>query len=190
MSIAERALRDEAQWRKEGRYADADQIIKTLLLLLSLLPPLTARDLADHIWDGSVLIGLLANVAERLHEWEMTPRPGRRGTSCRWRPARLGGGALPWAIMRIILSNAGGQNARGYPACWIEYWRRQRCWRKGRRGVVDIIVYGGGRLLQTDGKEQQGQPTKIHGQAVVCLDIAGACIRPPLRPGCDVLEEG
>ncbi len=29
--IAEGALRDEARRRKEGRYADADQIIETLL---------------------------------------------------------------------------------------------------------------------------------------------------------------
>ncbi len=45
-----------------------------------------------------------------------------------------GGGALSWAITRIIPLSAGGRNARGYPACWIGYWRRQPCWRTGRRG--------------------------------------------------------
>jgi hypothetical protein len=39
VSIAEGALCNEARRRKEGRYADADQIIKTLLWLLLLLPP-------------------------------------------------------------------------------------------------------------------------------------------------------
>ena len=39
VSIAEGALRNEARRRKEGRYVDADQIIKTLLALLSLAPP-------------------------------------------------------------------------------------------------------------------------------------------------------
>ncbi len=39
MLIAEGTLRDKARQRKEGRYADADQIIKILLLLLLLLPP-------------------------------------------------------------------------------------------------------------------------------------------------------
>jgi hypothetical protein len=67
VSIAEGALRDEARRRKEGRYADADQTIKTLLLLLSPLPPPTAWDLADCMRDGRVLIGLLANVVKRLH---------------------------------------------------------------------------------------------------------------------------
>ncbi len=94
VSIAEGALRDEAQWRKEGRYADADQIIKMLLLSSSLSPPPIAWDLADHMRDGCVLIGLLVNVFKRLHKREMTPRPGRRGTSCGWRPARFGGGGL------------------------------------------------------------------------------------------------
>jgi hypothetical protein len=41
--------------------------------------------------DGRVLIGLLANIVERLHEREMTLQPGLRGTSCGRRPARLGG---------------------------------------------------------------------------------------------------
>jgi hypothetical protein len=57
-------------------------------------------------------------------------------------------------------------------------------------GVVIVIVYGGGRLLQTDGDERQGQPTKIHGRAVVGLDAAGACVQPPSRPGCNVSEKG
>ncbi len=91
MSIAEGALRDEARRRKEGRYADADQIIETLLASSSSSPPPTARDLANRIWDGRVLIGSLANVVKRLHERETTPRPGRRGTSRGRRPARLGG---------------------------------------------------------------------------------------------------
>ncbi len=41
--------------------------------------------------DGCVLIGLLANIVERLHERETMLRPGLRGTSCGHRPARLGG---------------------------------------------------------------------------------------------------
>jgi hypothetical protein len=94
--IAEGALCNEAQWRKEGRYADVDQIIKMLLLLSSLSPPPTAQDLANRMQDGRVLIGLLANVVERLHKWETTPQLGRRGTSRGPRPARLGGGALFW----------------------------------------------------------------------------------------------
>ncbi len=93
--ITKGALRDKAQQRKEGRNVDADQIIETLLLSLPLLPPPTARDLADCMRDGCVLIGLLANIVERLHKLETTPRPGRRGTSCRQRPARLGGGLCP-----------------------------------------------------------------------------------------------
>ncbi len=92
VSNAEGALRDEARWRKEGRYADMDQIIEMLLLSSSLSPPPTARDLADRMRDGRVLIGSLANVVERLHERETTPRPGQRGTSRGQRPARLGGG--------------------------------------------------------------------------------------------------
>ncbi len=95
MSIAEGALRDEAQRRKEGRYADADQIIETLLASSSLLPPLTAWDLANRMQDRGVLIGLLATVVKRLHERETMPRAGRRGTSCGRRPARLGGGLRP-----------------------------------------------------------------------------------------------
>ncbi len=94
MSIAEGALRDEARRRKEGRYADADQIIKTLLALSLSSPPPTARDLANRMQDGRVLIGLLANVVKQLHERETTPRPGWRGTSRGQRPARLGGGGL------------------------------------------------------------------------------------------------
>jgi hypothetical protein len=39
VSIAEGALHDEARRRKEGRYADADQIIKMLLALLLSSPP-------------------------------------------------------------------------------------------------------------------------------------------------------
>ncbi len=81
MSIAKGALHNEAQWRKEGRYADTDQIIKTLLASSSSLPPPTARDLADRMRDGRELIGSLANVVKRLHERETTLRPGRRGTS-------------------------------------------------------------------------------------------------------------
>ncbi len=57
-------------------------------------PPPTARDLANRMRDGCVLIGLLANVVKRLHEWETTPRPGWRGTSRGRRPARLGGGVF------------------------------------------------------------------------------------------------
>jgi hypothetical protein len=95
VSIAEGALHDEARWRKEGRYADVDQIIKMLLLSLSLLPLPTAWDLADCMRDGCVLIGLLANIVKRLHERETTPRPGRRGTSRGRRLARLGGGLCP-----------------------------------------------------------------------------------------------
>ncbi len=64
MSIAEGALRNEARRRKEGRYADADQIIETLLSLSSSSPPPTARDLADRMRDERVLIGSLANVVE------------------------------------------------------------------------------------------------------------------------------
>jgi hypothetical protein len=74
--IAEGALRNEARWRKKGRYADTDQIIETLLLLLLLLPPPTARDLANCMRDGRVLIGLLVNDVERLHEREATPQLG------------------------------------------------------------------------------------------------------------------
>jgi hypothetical protein len=74
VSIASGALRDEARRRKEGRYADADQIIKMLLSSSSLSPPLTTRDLADCMQDGRVLIGLLANIIERLHEWETNLR--------------------------------------------------------------------------------------------------------------------
>ncbi len=70
---------------------DADQIIKTLLALSSLSPPPTARDLANRMRDGRVLIGSLANVVKRLHERETTPRSGQRGTSRGRRPARLGG---------------------------------------------------------------------------------------------------
>jgi hypothetical protein len=44
--------------------------------------------------DGRVLIGSLANVVKRLHEREMTPWPGRRGTSRGRRLARLGGGGF------------------------------------------------------------------------------------------------
>ena len=95
MSIAKGTLRDEARRRKEGRYADADLIIEMLLSSSSFSPPLTAQHLADCMRDGRVLIGLLANVVERLHEQEMTPRLGQRGTSCEQRPARLGGGLCP-----------------------------------------------------------------------------------------------
>jgi hypothetical protein len=94
VSIAEGALHDDARQRKEGRYVDADQIIKTLLALSSLSPPPTARDLANRMRDGRMLIGSLANVGKRLHERKTTPRPGRRGTSRGRRPARLGGGGL------------------------------------------------------------------------------------------------
>ncbi len=80
MSIAEGALRNEGRQRKEGRYADTDLIIETLLLSLSsLLPAPTARDLANCIRDGHVLIGSLANVVERLHEREMTANEGGVG---------------------------------------------------------------------------------------------------------------
>jgi hypothetical protein len=61
---------------------------------------------------------------------------------------------------------------------------------RGGGGVVIVIVYGGGRSSRMDGNEQRGRPTKIHSQTVVGLDAAGACIRPPLQPGRDVLEEG
>ncbi len=94
MLIADGALRDKARRRKEGRYADADQIIKTLLALLLSLPPPTARNLANCMRDGHMLIGLLANVIKRPHERETTLQPGRRGTSCGRRPARLGGRGL------------------------------------------------------------------------------------------------
>jgi hypothetical protein len=33
VSITKGALRDEARWRKEGRYADADHIMEMLLAL-------------------------------------------------------------------------------------------------------------------------------------------------------------
>jgi hypothetical protein len=49
VSIAKGTLRDEARRRKEGRYADADHIIKMLLALLLLLPPPTAQDLANRM---------------------------------------------------------------------------------------------------------------------------------------------
>jgi hypothetical protein len=62
--------------------------------------------------------------------------------------------------------------------------------RRGGGGVVIVVVYGGGRLSRTDSNERQGQPTKIHGRAIVGLNAAGACIRPPSRLGCDVSEEG
>jgi hypothetical protein len=94
VSIAEGTLRNEARRRKEGRYADADQIIETLLALSSSSPPPTARDLANRMRDGRVLIGLLANVVKRLHERETTPQLGRRGTSRGRKPARLGGVGL------------------------------------------------------------------------------------------------
>ncbi len=71
-----------------------DQIIETLLALLSLSPLPTAQDLANRMRDGRLLIGSLANVVKRLHEWETTPRPGWRGTSRGRRPARLGGGGF------------------------------------------------------------------------------------------------
>ncbi len=73
---------------------DADEIIETLLPSSSLSPPLTARDLADRMRDGRVLIVSLLNVVERLHKRETTPRPGWRGTSRGRRPARLGGGGF------------------------------------------------------------------------------------------------
>jgi hypothetical protein len=47
---------------------------------------------------------------------------------------------------------------------------------RGGGGVVVIIVYGGGRSSRTDGNEQRGRPTKIHSQANVGLDAAGACV--------------
>ncbi len=60
--------------------------------------------------------------------------------------SKIGGGALSWAFTRIILSSAGEWNARGYPACWIRYWRRQRCWRTGRRGgsLLSLFTAGAG----------------------------------------------
>jgi hypothetical protein len=61
---------------------------------------------------------------------------------------------------------------------------------RGGGGVVVIVVYGGSRLSRTNGDERRGRPTKIHGQAIVGLDAAGACIRPPSRPGRNVSEEG
>ncbi len=61
---------------------------------------------------------------------------------------------------------------------------------RGGWGVVIVVVYGGDRSSQTDDNKQRGQPTKIHGRAVVGLDAAGACVRPPSRPGRNVLEEG
>jgi hypothetical protein len=61
---------------------------------------------------------------------------------------------------------------------------------RGGGGVIVVVVYGGGRSSRTDGDERQGRPMKIHGGAVVGLNAAGACVRPPSRPGCDVLEEG
>ncbi len=60
----------------------------------------------------------------------------------------------------------------------------------GGGGVVVVIIYGGGRSSQTDGDERRGLPTKIHGRAVVDLDAAEACVRPPSRPGLGVSEEG
>jgi hypothetical protein len=59
---------------------------------------------------------------------------GPEGYLSRAEAGKIGGGALSWAITIIIPSSAGGWNARGYPACWIGYWRRQQCWRMGRRG--------------------------------------------------------
>ncbi len=38
---------------------------------------------------------------------------------------------------------------------------------RGGGGVIVVVVYRSGRSLQTDGDEQQGGPTKIHGGAVV-----------------------
>jgi hypothetical protein len=64
-------------------------------VIVVVLAPPTAWDLADCMRDGRMLIGSLANVVKRLHKWETTPRPGRRGTSCGWRLARLGGGLRP-----------------------------------------------------------------------------------------------
>jgi hypothetical protein len=61
---------------------------------------------------------------------------------------------------------------------------------RGGGGVVVVIVYGGGRLSWTDGDKQRGGPTKIHGGPIVGLNAAGACVRPPLQPGRNVLEEG
>jgi hypothetical protein len=61
---------------------------------------------------------------------------------------------------------------------------------RGGGGVVVVVVYGSGTSSQTDGDRQQGQPTKIHDQAVVGLDAAGACVRPPSWPGHSILEVG
>jgi hypothetical protein len=61
---------------------------------------------------------------------------------------------------------------------------------RGGGGIVVVVIYGGGRSLRTDGNKSQGQPTKIHGLAVVDLDAAGACVQPPPQPGRGVSEEG
>jgi hypothetical protein len=62
--------------------------------------------------------------------------------------------------------------------------------RRGGGGVIIVVVYGSGRSLRTDGDKRRGQPTKIHDGAVVGLNAARACVRPPLRLGRDVSEEG
>ncbi len=94
MSIAEGTLRNKARWRKEGRYADTDQIIKTLLALLSLSPP------PNHTGPGQSHAGrtrvdwVTRKHVKRLHERETTLQPGQRGTSRGRSPVRLGGGGF------------------------------------------------------------------------------------------------
>jgi hypothetical protein len=151
VSIAEGALRNKARRRKEGRYADADQIIKTLLSLSSSSPPPTAWDLADRMWDGRVLIGSLANVIERLHERETTPRPGRRGNSRGRRPAgKIGGG--------------GGFVLGDYKNNSVER-RRAECERIS--GLLDLILEAA--MMLEDG-EEGGSSSSSFAAVADCAD--------------------
>jgi hypothetical protein len=143
--------------------------------------------------DGRVLIGLLANVIERLHKRETTPRPGRRGTSRGRRPARLGGGGF-------VLGNYKNN---------FDERRRAECERIS--GLLDRILKAA-RILE-DGEEGVCRRRHLRRQAdhrgrtaasdkdnqqrftaepllALMLDAAGACVQPPLRPGHNVLEQG
>jgi hypothetical protein len=88
-----------------------------------------------------------------------------------------GGGALSWAIMRIIPSIAGGWNARGYPACWIGYLRRQGCWRTGRRGGRRRCHLRQRQII-ADGQQQATRMTNKDSWQSHCWSRRSGSVRP------------